>query len=242
MIQVNQKRMRRSRTRPAACRTDVAFARRCIEDVQDRGESNALPLYPLCTATHRRFGRRREFGAADANQREMFCNVAGMQRFRQLSSRASCVRCRTDGTTHRAHELLAGLLRCGVDPDQCAAFAIGLDSIHHSWGSINMTAHVSSRRRFLVHAALAAASLPIAMRLIADAHAGGLPKLPLDNPQAKALGYVEDASTTKHASYKPGSACANCQFFTAATGACSLFAGFSVPPKGWCSAWSKKQA
>jgi len=105
-----------------------------------------------------------------------------------------------------------------------------------------MTSPVTSRRRFLIQAALATAALPIAMRLIPEARAVGLTKLPLDNPQAKALGYVEDASTTKHPSYKAGSACANCQFFTAATGACALFAGFSVSPKGWCSAWAKKPA
>ncbi len=105
-----------------------------------------------------------------------------------------------------------------------------------------MNVHAPSRRRFLIRAALATAALPIAMRMAGEAHAAGLAKLPLDNAQAKALGYVEDASTTKHASYKPGSTCANCQFFTAATGACSLFAGFSVSPTGWCSAWSKKPA
>ena len=103
-----------------------------------------------------------------------------------------------------------------------------------------MTAPVPSRRRFLIQAALATAALPIAMRLIPEVRAAGLTKLPLDNAQAKALGYVEDASKTKHPSFKPGSACANCQFFTAATGACALFAGFSVAPKGWCSAWAKK--
>ncbi len=105
-----------------------------------------------------------------------------------------------------------------------------------------MTPTVPSRRRFLLIAAMATASLPIAARLVPQARAAGLNKLPLDNPQAKALGYVEDASTAKHPSYKPGSTCSNCQFFTAATGACSLFAGFSVAPKGWCSAWSKKPA
>jgi len=105
-----------------------------------------------------------------------------------------------------------------------------------------MTAPVPPRRRFLIQAALATVALPIAMRLIPEAGAAGLTRLPLDNPQAKALGYVEDASTTKHPSYKPGSMCSGCQFFTAATGACSLFAGFSVSPKGWCSAWAKKAA
>jgi len=105
-----------------------------------------------------------------------------------------------------------------------------------------MKAPLPSRRNFLIQAALAAATLPIALRMIPEARAAGLTKLPLDNPQAKALGYTDDAGTSKHPSYKPGSMCSNCQFFTAGTGACALFAGFSVSPKGWCSAWAKKPA
>lgn len=105
-----------------------------------------------------------------------------------------------------------------------------------------MKTPVPSRRRFLVNATLAAVAMPVIMRMSGEARATALVKLPLDNPQAKALGYVEDASTTKNAAYKPGSACSGCQFFTAATGACTLFAGFSVSPKGWCSAWAKKPA
>lgn len=95
-----------------------------------------------------------------------------------------------------------------------------------------------SRRRFLITAAVAASALPLLGRT-GPAQAAPLPKLPPGNPQAKALGYVEDAKAAG-AGYKPGSNCANCQFFTAATGACVLFAGFSVNPKGWCSAWAKK--
>ena len=103
-----------------------------------------------------------------------------------------------------------------------------------------MTASIPSRRRFLILAALTTAAVPIAFRLFGDdAQAGVLAKLPVDNPQAKALGYVEDV-TAKQANYKPGSSCSNCQFFTAATGACSLFAGFQVTPTGWCSAWAQK--
>ncbi len=105
-----------------------------------------------------------------------------------------------------------------------------------------MTIPVPSRRRFIVNVALAAVAVPLVMRTSGEARAAALVKLPLDNPQAKALGYVEDASTTKNPVYKPGSKCASCQFFTAATGACTLFAGFSVSPKGWCSAWAKKAA
>jgi hypothetical protein len=102
-----------------------------------------------------------------------------------------------------------------------------------------MTEYRVSRRRFLTHAAVAAAALPLLARF-SPAEAAPLPRLPTSNPQAKALGYVEDASKTTNPAHKPGSVCANCQFFTAATGACALFAGFSVPPKAWCTAWAKK--
>lgn len=105
-----------------------------------------------------------------------------------------------------------------------------------------MIAPIPSRRRFLIHAVIATAALPLALRSIGAAHAAALPSLPPDNPQAKALGYVEDAATTRNPAFKPGSACAGCNFFTAATGACTLFAGFSVAPKGWCTAWARKPA
>ena len=102
-----------------------------------------------------------------------------------------------------------------------------------------MTEHRDSRRRFLVQAAVAATALPF-LGKIGQAAAAPLPKLPTTNAQAKALGYVEDASKTTNAAHKAGSVCTNCQFFTASTGACALFAGFSVAPKGWCTAWAKK--
>ena len=97
-----------------------------------------------------------------------------------------------------------------------------------------------SRRRFLVHAVVAAAALPFASRLVGTAQAQDLKPLPLDNATAKALAYAEDATKVSHPSFKPGSNCANCQFFTAANGACTLFPGFSVPAAAWCSAWAKK--
>lgn len=102
-----------------------------------------------------------------------------------------------------------------------------------------MTEHRDSRRRFLLQAAVAATALPL-LATVGKAVAAPLPKLPPSNPQAKALGYVEDASKTTNAAHKAGSVCSNCQFFTASTGACALFAGYSVAPKGWCSAWAKK--
>lgn len=96
-----------------------------------------------------------------------------------------------------------------------------------------------TRRKFLIGAAIAATAVPM-LGMASQARAAALPRLPSTNPQAKALGYVPDGSKTANAAHKPGSACANCQFYTAATGACALFAGFSVEPKGWCTAWAKK--
>jgi len=100
---------------------------------------------------------------------------------------------------------------------------------------------MTTRRHFL-QAALAVTALPLLAGIAGHpALAADAPKkLTADNPQAKALGYVDDAKTTKNAAFKPGSACANCQFFTAATGACAIFPGYTVSPKGWCSAWAKK--
>ncbi len=98
-----------------------------------------------------------------------------------------------------------------------------------------------SRRKFLIGAAIAAVAAPM---LVAAprARAAALPRLKATNPQAKALGYVANASTTTSAAHKAGSMCTNCQFYTAGTGACALFAGYSVEPKGWCTAWAKKAA
>ena len=97
----------------------------------------------------------------------------------------------------------------------------------------------STRRRVLARAAALVAALPL---LGASARALGapLPRLPTSHPTAKSLHYVEDAGKTDQATRKPGSLCLNCQFYTPATGACALFAGFSVAPKGWCAAWAKK--
>ena len=103
-----------------------------------------------------------------------------------------------------------------------------------------MTEHRPSRRRFLVQAAVAATALPLMAKMIGQPAEAALPKLTLDNPQAKALGYTNDGDDSKNPAHKPGSTCSNCQFFTASTGACALFAGFAVSPKGWCSAWAKK--
>ncbi len=94
----------------------------------------------------------------------------------------------------------------------------------------------NSRRRFILQTATAAIALP----LFGPAFAQALKKLPADNATAVALKYVADAASSKQPSKKPGSTCANCQFFNASNAGCTLFAGFAVAPKGWCTAWAKK--
>ena len=97
----------------------------------------------------------------------------------------------------------------------------------------------SSRRQFLVRGLVAIAAVPfVSGMLTTQVQAQALKPLPATNPQAVALKYM--AEPKKAVGAKPGSNCANCQLFVAATGACAIFAGFSVAKAGWCTAWAKK--
>lgn len=100
-------------------------------------------------------------------------------------------------------------------------------------------------------ALVATATAPVALHSLgadaaapAPAAAKPLPKLAITDPTAKALAYAEDATKVKHAAFKAGSNCINCNFYKgakgAATGPCTLFPKNSVVAKGWCSAWAKK--
>lgn len=110
-----------------------------------------------------------------------------------------------------------------------------------------MHTHDPSRRRFLAQAMTATAAATLALNATANQAAPAaakLPKLPLDNPQAKALAYTEDAATVKHPSFKPGSRCDNCNLYKGAKGEaygpCQIFPQHSVAAKGWCAGWAKK--
>jgi High potential iron-sulfur protein len=109
--------------------------------------------------------------------------------------------------------------------------------------------HDASRRRFLTIALVSAAAAPLALSSLkadaaAPAAAKTLPKLSLTDATAKALGYSENAAAVKHAAFKPGSNCANCNLYKGvkgqAYGPCSIFPKNTVAAKGWCSAWVKK--
>jgi len=99
---------------------------------------------------------------------------------------------------------------------------------------------MTSRRRFIQIAPLAAASLwaagPVHAQLVVE-----------KDPQAAALGYVADAARADKAKFKnyaAGQQCGNCALYQGkaadAAGGCPLFAGRQVAGKGWCSAYSKK--
>ena len=122
-------------------------------------------------------------------------------------------------------------------------------SLPSSTDTVTAMSHDASRRRFLTIAVVAAATAPVALRSMnaeaaAPAAPAALPKLAPTDPTAKALGYVEDATKTRHAAFKPGSNCASCNFFKgakgAATGPCTIFPKNTVVAKGWCSAYAKK--
>ncbi len=100
---------------------------------------------------------------------------------------------------------------------------------------------MQSRRKFIQIVPVAGVSLLAARGALAQA------KLEESDAQAKALGYVHDATKVdkaKQPKYAAGQLCNNCQLFQGkaadAWGGCPLFAGKQVNAKGWCNAWVKK--
>lgn len=103
------------------------------------------------------------------------------------------------------------------------------------------------RRTLLKGALLGVAAMPASALLsrAADAAAG---KVDPNEPQAKSLGYIEDAAKVDakaNPNYKPGQSCANClQAPSAKPGMaevpCNIFAGRNVAAKGWCKVYVKK--
>jgi anaerobic selenocysteine-containing dehydrogenase len=100
------------------------------------------------------------------------------------------------------------------------------------------------RRQFLTAVAAGAAVLPLASLVAGTAHAADAPMVSATDPTAVAVGYVDDASKTKDAAFKAGSACSKCVLFQGAAGVasgpCAIFPGKSVAAKGWCKSFSPK--
>ena len=99
-----------------------------------------------------------------------------------------------------------------------------------------------SRRRLLKKCAIGIAMMPIARFEISTAFAADAALVSVNDPTAKALKYVENAS--KASAAKPGSKCSNCMFYQGAAGAaqgpCTVFAGKHVKAAGWCASWTAK--
>jgi len=91
-----------------------------------------------------------------------------------------------------------------------------------------------NRRNFMKLSGAAAGLALIPVYNIAEA--ADVP-LSAEDPQAKALGYVEVSATA-------GSSCSNCAQSKGAAGdktlACNLFPGKQVKATGWCKVWTKR--
>lgn len=102
-------------------------------------------------------------------------------------------------------------------------------------------------RRAMVKSGLIAGALVPAIGLIGrSASADSLTALDSNDPMAKSLGFVTDATKVNagaNPTYKAGQKCGTCAQYqggSAATGGCNIFAGHSVPAGGWCKVWAAK--
>ena len=101
------------------------------------------------------------------------------------------------------------------------------------------------RRDFLKYALASAVVIPTLG--VADARAPGLPLLDPTDPVAQSLGFVPDASkveTNADPTFKPGQHCGVCLQYQGkssdATAGCGIYAGHSVPSRGWCRAFAQR--
>ncbi len=92
------------------------------------------------------------------------------------------------------------------------------------------------------------AIIPVAALLSTEAPgATDLPIVAEDDPTARALRYVHDATkaerTTRGGTPGEKQLCSNCTFIRADTGEwrpCQLFPGKAVNENGWCASWFEK--
>jgi hypothetical protein len=103
------------------------------------------------------------------------------------------------------------------------------------------------KRRTMLKAVLASATLPLAAYDAKEANAASMPVLDPKDPLASSLGYVADTTKVNQAAnpaHKLTQKCVNCaQFQGKATdklGVCNLFAGKQVAGPGWCKVWVQK--
>jgi hypothetical protein len=101
------------------------------------------------------------------------------------------------------------------------------------------------RRDFLKCALVSAVVIPALGA--AEARATDLPPLDPSDPVAQSLGFVPDASKVAadaNPSFRPGQHCGACAQYQGkssdAAAGCGIYAGHSVPSRGWCRAFSQR--
>ena len=101
-----------------------------------------------------------------------------------------------------------------------------------------------NRRTVLKLALSSVAAVPLGSLLLPQQARGqDLPPVAEDDPAAKGLGYVHDASKTTDPKHKPDQFCKNCNLVRSDSGQwrhCAIFPGKSVDENGWCTAWVRK--
>jgi hypothetical protein len=98
------------------------------------------------------------------------------------------------------------------------------------------------RRRLIKFGALSVAAVPLSQLLLTrPSHAQE--QLSEDDPTAKALSYVHDASASDKRT-DDTALCSNCNLYQGADGEewgpCAIFPGKLVKADGWCASWVKK--
>ena len=106
-----------------------------------------------------------------------------------------------------------------------------------------------SRRAIGKGGLIAGSMIPVLALPAWNAFAAALPPLDANDPTAKSLGFVVDATKVDakaNPTYKTGQRCGTCAQFQGkagdATGGCNIFVGHSVPQGGWCKVWAQKPA
>ena len=92
------------------------------------------------------------------------------------------------------------------------------------------------RRLLLKKIALAASASALA---VTEARAADAPLIAEDDPEAKAVKYVEDTTRAKEGM---GNRCDTCSLYQgkdgATQGGCQIFKGKLVKAAGWCASWA----
>ena len=100
-------------------------------------------------------------------------------------------------------------------------------------------------RRYFMKSASAVATVAGVPLLPRTALAGELPRISEDDPLAKAVSYVHDASAVDAEKRLPDRFCSNCALFAGGAddewAGCAIFPGKAVAGPGWCSVWAPKQ-